>query len=91
MKNLKLLIGFVLFFSIASTSCTKESNLYYEDEPVGNGNQGSDEAITLYKVINGQVAKVKDFEVSANLQIFQADIEKHQAMWNFFTKLVPAD
>ena len=102
MKNLKLIIGLVLFFAIATTSCTKDSNLFYEDDQeidfeddqIGNGNEGSETsegAITLYNVVNGQLEKVKDYPVTGNLKTFQNDIEKHQAMWKFFTKLIPTD
>ena len=103
MKNLKFLFSLILFVAIATTSCTDQSNLYYEDDleeidfdddQVGNGNEGTEEsdgAITLYEVNNGQLVKVKDYDVSGNLLAFQSDTEKHQAMWEFFVKLVPTN
>jgi len=102
MKNLKFLFGLILLISIATTSCQKDSNLYleddyeidFEDDQIGNDsqdNEGGDGAITLYKVTNGQLIKVKDFEVASNLQAFQADTEKHERMWELFTRLVPTN
>ena len=105
MKSLKFLFGLILFVAIAATSCSDQSNLYYEDDleidfeddQVGNGNtntqtgESSEGAITLYKVTNGQLIKIKDFEVASNLQAFQADTEKHERMWELFARLVPTD
>lgn len=97
MKNVKILLA-ILTITVVSISCKKNYDDYnFEmDEPgqtnpsdPNSQNGGEEGTLTLYKVADNEIIKVKDFEVPSNLKSFQADTEKHQEMWAFFKKLIP--
>lgn len=63
----------------------------YDDDGHNHDEASGDNALTLYKVSNGSITKIKDFDVAANLKSYQQDQGKHQEMWEFYTRLIPAD
>jgi len=56
-----------------------------------HGEESGEKALTLYKVSNGTISKIKDFDVPTNLKAYQEDRGKHQEMWEFYTRLIPED
>lgn len=58
----------------------------------GHNHGGGEGALTLYQVDGGEaIAKIKDYDVAANLQAFQQDYNKHNQMWEYFKQLIPAE
>jgi len=53
-----------------------------------NGEEG---ALTLYKVNGNELIKVKDFNVGSSLLSYQQNVAKHMEMWDFYTRLIPAE
>jgi hypothetical protein len=99
MKKLMLLL--LAVFTLAFTACEKENyDPYYAedgeewtDNNDDNGNEESDEegALTLYSVSGGNITKVRDYDVPARLKSYQEDEARHQEIWEFFTRLIPAE
>jgi hypothetical protein len=102
MKNFKTYI-WVAVLSISVTlffSCSKNDDVFQID-PIGDSNPGdgnndgqqnsSQSDITLYRVENGNIIKIKDFRVTGNNLIFQQDIAKHNQIWRLIKKIVPSD
>ena len=94
-RNLSLVI---LSLALCIFSCNQDT--FYEDGltesfddfPIDNeiDNEGETEDIlTLYDVVNGQLRKVKDYDVRNGMKSYQADVDKHYQMWNFYKKLIP--
>ncbi len=48
-------------------------------------------SLTSYKIIGESIVKIKDFNVSGNMVSFQQDIAKHQAMFEYYTKIIPVE
>lgn len=99
MKNVKVLLLILFIITLAGTSCEKNYDDYnFEPDEQGqttdpnqtnNNEVGEEGTLTLYKIADNEIIKVKDFNVPANLKSFQADTEKHKEMWAFFKKLIP--
>jgi len=99
MKNVKVLFWVLAIIAITTTSCERENDFLgfddFQEEEFDGGNidnqgdEGVQGALTLYKIINDQLTKVKDFNVGQNLKPFQSNTVKHEDMWNFFTRLIP--
>jgi len=49
-----------------------------------------DGTLTTYKIDGDNIIKVKDHTVSNDLLSFQQDKQKHQEMWSYYTRLIPA-
>lgn len=100
MKNVKFLFGLLMVVIVMTTSCKKENDDFFpyefEDTEQTNPNQTNnnhdhetDGSLTLYRIVNNEIIKVKDFQVSSDLKSLQANTLKHQEMWDFFKKLIP--
>lgn len=62
------------------------------DDPVGEPIQNDeDAALTLYRVSNGTLMKIKDYDVSEQLKPYQEDVGRHMRMWDFYTRLIPEE
>lgn len=92
-RNLFLLTTLVLTIS----SCQKEYFDYEEngwEEETGDyydDNEGEEGALTLYRINGDQISKIRDYDVKKKYASFQEDVAKHQAMWAYFTQLIPSD
>ncbi len=83
----------ILFFS----ACNK-NEVFWEDEedPIidtqSEQDLGSEEdgALTLYRVNGDAISKIKDYQVSRDLESYQMDVDKHFKMWDFVSRLLPA-
>lgn len=64
----------------------------YDDD---GGHDGHDHGVggelTSYRIIGESIVKIQDFNVSGNLVAFQQDIAKHQAMFEYYTRMIPAE
>lgn len=98
MKNVKVLFGLLMLFVVATTSCKKESDFLpfddFADETSNQNNdnnqdEASENALTLYRVADNEIIKVKDYPVAGNLKSLQSATLKHQDMWSFFKKMIP--
>jgi len=63
----------------------------YDDDHGGQGDEGDaiEGGLTLYKVDDNIITKIKDYSVSTNLQKCQDDVNTHFEMWDFVTRLIP--
>ncbi len=52
---------------------------------------GGTATLTSYKIIGESIVKIKDFEVGGNMLAFQQDIAKHQAMFEYYTRIIPVE
>jgi len=99
MKNVKVLLWIFGILFLTATSCQRDSEFlgfddFQEEEFEGENNNdnqvdGTQGALTLYKIVNNELVKVKDYDVTQNLKSYQANTLKHQDMWNFFKRLFP--
>ncbi len=94
----------MLLVLVFLSACNRDDSFGYEGEfeddleqfeddfddqgsQVGGGEEGE---LTLYKVLgNSEIDKIKDFNVSGNLEAYQQDYAKHLKMWEFIKKLIP--
>lgn len=100
MKNLKVFI-WIAFLSISVTalfSCSNDSTSLpantTQGSSSGSGNSnnplvGSKGEITLYRVSNGSITKIKDFQVRGIDLDYQNDVAKHYEIWSLIKKIVP--
>ena len=64
----------------------------FDDEDHDDHNHSEGVAIlTSYKIIGESIVKIQDFNVSGNMVSFQQDIAKHQAMFEYYSKLIPIE
>lgn len=105
MKNFKDLIKYLSVFVFAIgilSSCSKDDKLVNSNNPSttnntggnvgqgnGNNNQGGDGEITLYKVEENKINKIRDFAVTGADLSFQKDVAKHNEIWDLVKKIVP--
>ncbi|HEB62502.1 MAG TPA: hypothetical protein ENI82_05040 [Bacteroidetes bacterium] len=96
MKKFKLYFLCTLVSLIAFTSCQKDNDLIneYSDteiNPTENNNEesGEEAGLTLYRVNGNDIEKIKDYQVKKKYKIFQQDVAKHIAMWEYFSKMIP--
>ena len=63
----------------------------YEDDDDYNddGGQASEGALTLYRVDENVISKIKDYPVNSDLKNLQEDIGTHFKMWDFVSRLIP--
>lgn len=54
------------------------------------GETSGDGTLTTYKIDGDNITKIKDYTVSNNLLSFQQDKQKHQEMFSYYTRLIPA-
>lgn len=59
-----------------------------QDQPDLAGEEG---ALTLYQVNGDNIAKVQDYSVSSDLLNYQRDESRHQEIWEYVVKLLPAN
>lgn len=95
----KCLLLLFAFLVLAFTACEKEiydplteeewSDDVGDDDP--DANFGEEGALTLYRVEGESISKVRDYTVPARLQSYQEDVGRHQEIWRFFTRLIPAE
>lgn len=91
MKQYRLVfLAFMLLF----TACKKDQfaeDFPEEDQWEDTGDETEDEegALTLYRVNEDQIDRIKDYPVSQELKPFQQDYAKHFKMWEFVTRLIP--
>ncbi|MGB0930974.1 MAG: hypothetical protein ACPGVB_09380 [Chitinophagales bacterium] len=93
-RNLFLLIA----LTVTISSCQKEyfgsEGEYDWDEEIGDYGESEDEeegALTLYQISGNQISKIKDYDVRKKYVSYQEDVATHQAMWDYFTQLIPSD
>ena len=60
-----------------------------DDSDFGGDIQGEG-TLTSYSINGDNITKIEDFDVPQDMIPFQQDREKHQAMWSYFTRLIPA-
>ena len=83
------------------SSCSYDED-YFNDgdgfiEQEGNspandgGNFNAEATLTTYRINGDELIKIRDHEVSSNLLGYQQDEAKHLAMFDFYTKLIPAE
>lgn len=99
MKNFRAIFSIVLLFvsCILFVSCSNDKGLLITDgvdTTTNNGNNvgqqvGSQSSITLYKVTNGNISKIRDYRVTGENLNYQRDIAKHNAIWDLVTKVAP--
>lgn len=91
MKQYRLvLMAFVLFVS----ACKKDNFVEeFPDEEIFDENTDHEEeeegSLTLYRVNEDQIDRIKDYTVSKELLPYQQDYAKHFKMWEFVTRLIP--
>lgn len=91
MKQYRLvLMAFVLLVS----ACKKDNFVEdFPDEEIFDDNIDSGEeeegSLTLYRVNEDQIDRIKDYTVSKELLPYQQDYAKHFKMWEFVTRLIP--
>ncbi len=83
------------------SSCNYEEDYFDEADgfieqdgnaPSDNGSNFDEEAtLTTYRVSGDEIIKIRDHAVSSNLLGYQQDEAKHLAMFDFYTKLIPAE
>ncbi len=56
----------------------------------GNVESIGDGTLTTYKIDGDNIIKIKDHTVANDLLSFQQDKQKHQKMWSYYTRLIPA-
>jgi hypothetical protein len=91
---------FLAVFILSFTACEKEiyepftedDQEWTDDEQDNDSDDDSGEEgdLTLYSVSGESITKVRDYAVSARLKSYQEDAGRHQEMWEFYTRLVPA-
>ncbi|QMU63449.1 MAG: hypothetical protein GKR88_03610 [Flavobacteriaceae bacterium] len=102
MKSFKIFLcavifstSFTLFFSCSKTNEIVPVSVFdgsNSDTSGSNGLQsGSQGEITLYRVNNGTITKIQDYNVSGIDLNYQQDIAKHHEIWDLVTKIVPSD
>ncbi|MGB1240943.1 MAG: hypothetical protein ACPG49_00370 [Chitinophagales bacterium] len=90
-----------LFFTtifIVFTACNKERFEFDENgdfvDQAGDfleDYEGDDGSLTLYRINGNEITKTKDFKVKKKYRSFQEDVATHQAIWDYFTGLIPAN
>ncbi len=78
-------------------SCGKEeefdkefnNDVPIEDQQETEGNSAIEGSLTLYRVTEDDISKIKDYSVGADLLPFQQDYGKHIQMWEFVSRLIP--
>ena len=106
MKNVRLSLGVLLAILVFFTACQKEEfdfdNQFEDTELIdGSGDDGTFDdgndggagdlaLLTTYQISGDNITKVKDHNVANNMLSFQKDVQKHQAMWSYYTQLIPA-
>ncbi len=100
MRKINRLFRRALFFTaifIAFTACNKEGfELDENGEFIDQADDFSEEyegdsgSLTLYQINGDEITKIKDFKVKKKYRSFQEDIATHQAIWDYFTELIPA-
>ncbi len=98
-KQLWILVVFAFLIS----ACQKEDDFFNDiddgqawvddgqggqDGQNANGEEGS---LTLYRVTEDDISKIKDFPVGNDLKPYQQDYAKHFQMWEFFTRMLPLE
>lgn len=95
----KCILLFLVVIGLSFTACEKE---YYEpfneegDERIENTDgEGDDDeveegALTLYSISGDEITKIRDYAVPPRLKPYQEDEARHQEMWKFYTRLIPA-
>ncbi len=66
-----------------------DDNENNDDTDDSEDGDGEITEITLYKVVEGNITKVKDYEVTGSSLEFQNDIAKHQEIWELTKKVIP--
>lgn len=98
MKNLIRLLKLLTFCLIVFcfTNCKRDDSVqdsFTDDQESVDDNtddsQGGEGEITLYSVVDGNITKVKDYEVTGSDLEFQNDVDKHQEVWELTKKVIP--
>jgi len=99
MKNFRVIFSIVLLFvsCMLFVSCSNDKGLLITDgvdNTTNNGDNvgqqaGSQSSITLYKVTNGNISKIRDYRVTGENLNYQRDIAKHNEIWDLVTKIAP--
>lgn len=96
----KLFWIFLAITTLTFTACEKEyyepqfeedEEWYDDDFNDDDGGDSEEGALTLYTVNGDNITKQRDFDVASNLLTYQQDQARHQEIWDFFVRLVPAD
>lgn len=102
MKNFRTLF----WTALLSVSCmlfiscsNDEGPLLTDDGNTSNNNNGnnvgqqigSQSSITLYRVTQGNILKIRDYRVTGENLNYQRDIAKHNEIWDLVTKIAPLD
>lgn len=102
MKKIKRLIIplFIVLSILVINSCNNDEAIIIPSTAAGNSNdsnsentnnqeQGNDGEITLYKIDNDNISKIKDYKVSGEDLEYQKDVAKHNQIWDLVKKIVP--
>ncbi|WP_299157997.1 putative zinc-binding metallopeptidase [uncultured Tenacibaculum sp.] len=75
--------------AIIIPSSTADNSNDSNSEDTSNQEQGNDGEITLYKIDNDNISKIKDYKVTGEDLEYQKDIVKHNQIWDLVKKIVP--
>ena len=85
-------------FALLLTACQKDAPLdpVLPENPTsptdgGGGEPDEDGGLTLYRVTENSIDKIKDYPVGPDLKPYQLDYAKHLKMWDFFTGMLPLE
>ncbi|MFK7907053.1 MAG: hypothetical protein AB8B69_18100 [Chitinophagales bacterium] len=100
MRKVNRFFRHVFFFAtifIAFTACNKERFELNENgdfaeqfDDFSAEYEGDEGSLTLYQINGDNITKTKDFKVKKKYRSFQEDVATHQAIWDYFTELIPA-
>lgn len=100
MKKIKRLIIplFIVLSILVINSCNNDEAIIIPSSTAGNSNdsentsnqeQGNEGEITLYKIDNDNISKIKDYKVTGEDLEYQKDVAKHNQIWDLVKKIVP--